>query len=82
MLYSHHLEGMQNVENHLVHMGTSSYRCTHIITYAPIINFPLYGTHPLIISCIYKFSRGLSQDEDETFQDWIEQFGMVATVYS
>ena len=50
--------------------------------FAPIINFPLYGTPPPIISCIYKFSRGLSQDEDETFQDWIEQFGMVATVYS
>ena len=32
LLYSDHLEGRQTVENHLIHMGTSSYRCTHIMT--------------------------------------------------
>ena len=32
LLYSDHLEGRQTVENHLVHMGTSSYRHTHRVT--------------------------------------------------
>ena len=31
-LYSNHLEGRQTEENHLVHMGTNSYRRTHVMT--------------------------------------------------
>ena len=32
LLYSNHLEGRQTVENHLVHIGTNSYRRTHVMT--------------------------------------------------
>ena len=32
LLYSDHLQGRQTIENQLVHTGTSSYQCTHIIT--------------------------------------------------
>ena len=32
LLYSNHLEGRQTVENHLVHIGTNSYRHTHVTT--------------------------------------------------
>ena len=31
LLYSNHLEGRQTVENHLVHIGTNSYRCMHVM---------------------------------------------------
>ena len=31
LLYSNHLEGRQTVENHLVHIGTNSYRRTHVM---------------------------------------------------
>ena len=32
LLYSDHLEGRQTIEDHLVHTGTSLYRCTHMMT--------------------------------------------------
>ena len=32
LLYSNHLEGRQTVENHLVHIGTNSYRRAHVMT--------------------------------------------------
>ena len=31
-VYSNHLEGRQTEENHLVHIGTNSYRRTHVMT--------------------------------------------------
>ena len=31
-LYSNHLEGRQTEENHLVHIGTNSYRRMHVVT--------------------------------------------------
>ena len=32
LLYSNHLEGRQTIENHLVHIGTNSYRHTNVMT--------------------------------------------------
>ena len=37
-LYSNHLEGRQTEENHLVHIGTNSYRRTHV-TISILVHF-------------------------------------------
>ena len=60
LLYSNHLEGRQTVENHLVYTGTSSYRCTHIMTssisilvhfFFAFFIFAEADLHPVKISC-------------------------------
>ena len=43
LLYSNHLEGRQTVENHLVHIGTNSYRRTYVMTVINSILVHFFG---------------------------------------